>query len=298
MGKVFRLSSTKQVDLDIGIVKVPVTNIGVEEVLAMASVMTFVHVVASSLLVVRTEMKAPTKCITNHVLREDLRHCVSDGIQHCDEGLASIETHTNILHAAESTEAVWAMTPQHARTWMKGSRAALVQVEVAMYSQCVRDLQSLAQLVEKHCPKYSHFLNDTTFSTSLAKKHLLAHAFKDSLGQDAALLFWSIAQVVQIAIDFGLPPPDKNKLSADILEHANLTYSAAKEAVLCAAAANVVINFTGDARNIAAKTLVNTKSAGLPKALLAALQVFGDKAAASTLPLPRPLAASAEKAKA
>jgi hypothetical protein len=177
MGKVFLLNSTKQVDLDIGIVKVPITNIGVEEVLAMASVMTFVHEVASSLLVVRTEMKVPTKCITNHVLREDLRQCVSDGIQHCDEGLASIETHTNNLHASESTEAVWAMTPQHARTWMKGSRAALVQVEVAMYSQCVRDLQFLAQVVEKHCPKYSHFCNDTTFSTSLAKNtslHMLS----------------------------------------------------------------------------------------------------------------------------
>ena len=88
----FRLSSTEKVDLDVGIVKVPIESVGAEEVLAMASVMSSVHSVAACLLVVRTAMKAPSKCIADHVLREDLRQCVSDGIRRCDEGIASIET--------------------------------------------------------------------------------------------------------------------------------------------------------------------------------------------------------------
>lgn len=281
MEKIFHLSATKQVDLEIGIVKVPIEGVGVDEVLAMVTVLDFVHNIASAMLVARSEMKVPSKCIVNHVCREDLRKCISDGILQCDEGLASMETHTNILLAAESTGAVWAMSIHNAKTWMKGCRAVLMQVEVAMFSQCARDLQMLAQLVEKHCPKYSHFCNDSTFSTALAKKHLLGHAFKDSLAQEAGALFRSIAQLVQIAIDFGLPPPDKNKLSADIIERANLTYASAKEAVLCTAAANVIISFTGEQRNSIARDLVASKGPMLPKALLAALKEFADKAPAA-----------------
>ena len=81
-----------------------------------------------------------------------------------------------------------------------------------------------------------------------------------------------------------MPLFEKNKTSSEIFEHANLTYGAAKEAVLCTAAANVIINFSGDDRNATAKSLVSTKASSLPKALLAALKEYADKAQGLDLP--------------
>ena len=83
---------------------------------------------------------------------------------------------------------------------------------------------------------------------------------------------------MQIAIDFGLPSPENNKTSSEIFEHANLTYGAAKEAVLCTAAANVIFNFSGDDINATAKSLVSTKASSFPKALLAALKEYAGNA--------------------
>ena len=102
--------------------------------------------------------------------------------------------------------------------------------------------------------------------------------FKDSFVAEAAVLFRSIAQVVQIAIDFGLPPPEKNKTSSDIFEHSNLTHGAAKEAVLRTAAANVIIKFSEGDRNATAKSLVGTKASSFQKALLDDLKEYADNA--------------------
>ena len=89
---------------------------------------------------------------------------------------------------------------------------------------------------------------------------------------------------MQIAIDFALPSTEKNKTSSEIFEHANLTYGAAKEAVLCTAATNVILNFSGDDRNKTAKNLVSTKGSSFPKGFLTALKEYADKAPGLVLP--------------
>ena len=53
---------------------------------------------------------------------------------------------------------------------------------------------------------------------------------------------------------------------------------------MCTAAANVIINFSGDDRNKTAKNLVRTKGSSFPKGLLNALKEYADKAPGLDLP--------------
>ena len=109
MQKVFKLGDIKRVDLKIGLVQAPADQVGADEVLAVVGLMTIVHNVACTLLVVRVEMKSPSNCLANRVVRADIKKCVTSGIQQCDEGLVSIETQANILIAAESVHDLLAM---------------------------------------------------------------------------------------------------------------------------------------------------------------------------------------------
>ena len=291
MQKVFKLGDIKRVDLKIGLVQAPADQVGADEVLAVVGLMTIVHNVACTLLVVRVEMKSPSNCLANRVVRADIKKCVTSGIQQCDEGLVSIETQASILIAAESVTAAWRMGIQGIKNWLKGSRVALQQVASTIFSQCVRDLEGLSQTVAKLCPKYNHFCNDVAFSSALARKHLLGHVFKDQLLKEAGVLWRSISQLVPLAAELSLDHPSKNKVSSEVVEQANMTYQAAKHAIMCTAACNIIINFDGDTRIAKASDFCEKKGSLLPKALHAALK---EHRSASAMKAPSGLAMKEE----
>jgi hypothetical protein len=194
------------------------------------------------------------------------------GIQQCDEALALIELRSNALEAAEATCACFELGLQRAKTWCKRARSALAEIHVNRYSQCVVDLTALAMKVEKHTPKFDHFLNDTTCSVGLVRRHLLQHPAKDNLGKEAVCLFKAMLQLASVAHAFGLRRPQENPSHKDAVEHADFVYKSAKRAVTCIVAANALLNFGVVEFAQEGAKLVEQRGAELPKALLNALQ--------------------------
>jgi len=142
--------------------------------------------------------------------------------------------------------------------------------------QLVLHCQLVAQQVEKHTPRYEHFINDATFVQSLAKRHLVQGSHKD-LNIEVVDLFRSISEVAASAIKFGLPDPSKDPLYGEILQHAKCIFDSGKKAVTVITACTIALTYTGEKQQLEAEAMVKRRSDQLPVALASHLADLGAK---------------------
>ena len=91
-----------------------------------------------------------------------------------------MEADSKLLQCAQdlARPIAWPLSLSDATVWLKTAAAVVEQIRERILNQTVQLVQSLAVQVEKHTPRYDHFINDTTFVPNLARKHLL-HGCKE-----------------------------------------------------------------------------------------------------------------------
>ena len=80
MRDLFNKTNTATIDLIKGIVKSPVTNVGMDAVMSMCSRVTWVHGCASVMLYLRQELTVVSGALVEHVLRDDIKHALAVGL--------------------------------------------------------------------------------------------------------------------------------------------------------------------------------------------------------------------------
>ena len=273
MRALFHQTKTTAVDVGVGISREAVMDIGVDEVLSMCQVMSFVHSVVCVMLFLRMELRNLSDALADHVLRQDIREALTYGLDQCDCGLADIDSNERMLHAAAALPVPWIWQVAGMTAWLQKVRSTLLEVRSKIFIACVHDIHDFSRTVEKHIPKYDHFCNAKTFAAGLARKNLLGHPFRSTLGHECSTLFHAQAQLGEIEVAFGMGDTKNNPELKDAYEHASLTFESAKKALLVIAGVNVALEYSGDAQSTEAKKLVDNRSADLPKALLAVLKL-------------------------
>ena len=273
MRALFHQTKTTAVDLGVGISREAVMDIGVDEVLSMCQVMSFVHSVVCVMLFLRMELRNLSDALADHVLRQDIREALTYGLDQCDCGLADIVSNERMLHAAAALPVPWIWQVAGMTAWLQKVRSTLLEVRSKIFIACVHDIHDFSRIVEKHIPKYDHFCNAKTFAAGLARKNLLGHPFRSTLGHECSTLFHAQAQLGEIEVAFGMGDTKNNPELKDAYEHASLTFESAKKALLVIAGVNVALEYSGDAQSTEAKKLVDSRWADLPRALLAVLKL-------------------------
>ena len=273
MRALFHQTKTTAVDFGVGISREAVMDIGVDEVLSMCQVMSFVHSVVCVMLFLRMELRNLSDALADHVLRQDIREALTYGLDQCDCGLADIDSNERMLHAAAALPVPWIWQVAGMTAWLQKVRSTLLEVRSKIFIACVHDIHDFSRIVEKHTPKYDHFCNAKTFAAGLARKNLLGHPFRSTLGHECSTLFHAQAQLGEIEVAFGMGDTKNNPEFKDAYEHASLTFESAKKALLVIAGVNVALEYSGDAQSTEAKKLVDNRWADLPKALLAVLKL-------------------------
>ena len=273
MRALFHQTKTTAVDVGVGISREAVMDIGVDDVLSMCQVMAFVHSVVCVMLFLRMELRNLSDALADHVLRQDIREALTYGLDQCDCGLADIVSNERMLHAAAALPVPWIWQVAGMTAWLQKVRSTLLEVRSKIFIACVHDIHDFSRTVEKHIPKYDHFCNAKTFAAGLARKNLLGHPFRSTLGHECSTLFHAQAQLGEIEVAFGMGDTKNNPEFKDAYEHASLTFESAKKALLVIAGVNVALEYSGDAQSTEAKKLVDSRWADLPRALLAVLKL-------------------------
>ena len=268
--KCFQLIDGKTVMVDV-LLTGEAASVGKDEVQVMCSLLCVVHEIAAAFLYLAGEVKQPEACLRKHELRADLLDTLDFAEHKCDEGFATIDSDSNIFLAMGASPVCWAMPAPAIKRWLQGARSLVAEFRSRFYRQCVLDTQRLALVVEKRTPKYDHFCNDKTLAQQFVKR-LMQHSFKDDLPHDVLALYQSMSQAGAISVRFGLLCPREDPATKELMEHADITFSAGKKAVAVTASANILWGMTGQQQKDEAEAMVKKRGGLLPKALLAELE--------------------------
>lgn len=240
-----------------------------EDILAGLGLLTRMHEVSCGMLFLGSELRGPP---TAGFSQNDLRGDVCYALDFCEEVIN--ETTTSIasdinMFASLAKGGDWVVTSSLVDSWMKTALAVVVEVRNRLYAIAVDTTEKQASSLEKHTPRFDHFLNDTMFNHSLSKKHLLPQASRFDLGAETVKLFHCIKQLGMLSARFDLGDARTIPMSKETLEYADIVFKAARQAVTVSAGVNAVLNMTGTSQRAAAQKLLDTKRGQLPKALLA-----------------------------
>ena len=181
--------------------------------MSMCQVMSFVHSVVCVMLFLRMELRNLSDALADHVLRQDIREALTYGLDQCDCGLADIVSNERMLHAAAALPVPWIWPVDGMTAWLQKVRSALLEVRSKIFIACVHDIHDFSRTVEKHTPRYDHFCNAKTFAAGLARKNLLGHPFRSTLGHECSTLFHAQAQLGEIEVAFGMGDTKNNRSS-------------------------------------------------------------------------------------
>jgi hypothetical protein len=166
----------------------------------------------------------------------------------------------------------WMITTTACTSWLQVARALVREVRTQLFNAAVDDAQTHAGVVEKHIPKYDHYINDAMFSHSLARKHLTPATSRYDLGAETVVLFQCIKQLGVLSEKFSLEDPRQSSTSKDALHYADVVFGAARDALTVTAAVSCCLNFSGEEQKSAAIKILASKHQHFPKSLVAALQ--------------------------
>ena len=245
----------------------------------LLSLYTHMHEIAGMITMVIGEMRDPSKCIAAGTVRQDLEMALQFASHRCLEAQCMMETDIKLLQCAQdlARPIAWPLSLSDATVWLKTAAAVVEQIRERILNQTVQLVQSIAVQVEKHTPRYDHFINDTTFVPNLARKHLLHGCKEKELFAECVELFQSIQQVAVVAKRFQMRSPKEDAKMNDVLVHGECVFTSAKTAATVMTACRVVLVYTGQEQYDEASKLLQKWQGVMPIALVAQLASLAAK---------------------
>ena len=233
---------------------------------------TTVHASACALLFLRFELPDAAASLVNHSVRPDVSFALDFVESQAQNIRWRLQNDANIFKSPEAKPTVWKHPWHYLQMWVSASAKAATAVRQLIYRAVVLDVQQLAQQVEKHTPKFDHFLNDKTFGRTLIRRHLLHNPYRDSLGKESVDLFHGLSQLGALNGTANSNLRTKGEATHDeIVDYARSVFASAKLAVTVTAAVHVCLVLSGPDQKAQATLLVQKKADELPKTLLAEL---------------------------
>ena len=123
---------------------------------------TRVHASACALLFLRLELSDAVASLVNHGVRLGVS-LVLDFVESQAHSIRwRLQADANIFKSPEAKPTAWKHPLYYLQMWVSASAKAAI-VRQLIYRTVVLNVQQLAQQVEKHTPKFEHFLNDKAF---------------------------------------------------------------------------------------------------------------------------------------
>ena len=274
MQQVLSTSPVSRLDLGTSLLREPLKDLPKDEICAMLDLVNHLHKAASASLFLGNELNEVASAIAQHKVRADLKTALDVMGQACAEASERMEADRNMVNCLEALPtAVWRMNVGQLRSWFSVAKSVVAEIYGRMLGALVADGHSLAQQVEKHTPKYDHFLNDKVMITGLVRKHLLKNKGVEVLWGEIVALFQVTASIADFAAKAGLPDPKaEGATHAEAMEFIGLAYAEAKKTLQATAGARICIDCTGAEQASQAEGYLKKPNLVLPKALRNALE--------------------------
>ena len=191
----------------------------------------------------------------------------------CLEAESFMQADVTILQCASdlARPVAWPVGLHTARSWLKNCEVVIEQIRFRIVSQTVQWVQVLAAKIEKHTPRYDHFINETKFVPNLAKKHLLAGNKEKELLAECVDLFKAIAQVAEVAKKYNMASPKDDPKFRDALEHGEAVFEGGKKAATVITTCRVALVYKDQEQSDEAAKILAKWRAVLPGALVSEL---------------------------
>ena len=277
--KVLAYHHGPQLAVECCVVSTGKADIPKEELLAMMSLYTHIHEVAGVLQMTITEMRDPGKCLANGVVREDIEQALVFAEGRCLEAESMMKADCTLLQCAEDlpSPVAWPLGLSVVRNWLRAASAVVQQVRLRILNQAVQHVRTMTLRVEKHTPRFDHFINEKHFVHNLCRKHLLqCHKDKELLSE-CVQLYQAMSQVGAKAKQYGMPNPKLEPKTADILEYGDVVFQSGKKASIVITACTIALVYKGNEQLEEAKKMLAKWSTVLPAALVAHLTSLSGK---------------------
>jgi hypothetical protein len=157
----------------------------------------------------------------------------------------------------------WAFGPSEMHAWLQASAAVLGVMAARAVVRAVGQVWQRARALSSRLPSYGHYVNEDTWSATLAAKHLVKpQAYMDALAKEAAAVYRGTAEVAKL--QRLLEVESLPETAQEQIKEASAIFTAAKGAVGVMTAASVVLVLKGEEQAKAARAL---QGRALPKAL-------------------------------
>lgn len=163
----------------------------------------------------------------------------------------------------------WAAPIPSAKSWFEAANVAARSASRLILSKLVASTTVLARELAAATPPTAHIVSDELWNARLAKQQLLGWPSRDSLNTKSLGLFHMLGDCSRVHASWGVSPElASDPEYEDDLASARAVFAAAKSAVLTIAAANVVLEMSGQAQKDKAMELVRAQNSQVPKALM------------------------------
>ena len=176
------------------------------------------------------------------------------------------------------TVASWAVAIPKVQSWAEAMSVAVGTAKREILKAAATSGLSFAEALKERIPQYTHFLNDTCYTKSLAKKNLLLHPNRQSLAADCAKLWHCVHSASAAATSWGLPALNADSAFTEEVQTIDAVIKDGRLAVAVIAGVNVVQELSGSQQATQAAALIDMNIEGLPKMLVAAVTELSRKA--------------------
>ena len=249
-----------------------------DKAIVMFTLTKLAHEASSVLLLVWTEVRQPQDFIAEHKLRADLAKALLFAESACQEAEGLIESEMDAIKAIESLQVPWRLPVSALTAWFADCLRVIKELRRRAFAAHVADTHALAQQVDRHTPKYDHFLNDNTFQKSLVRKHLLNNSNIKQLNVEIVALFRALEHMGELSAQFGYENPRKDIDHKEVLEYIDLVWAAGKRTLVVVAAVTVALATTGPGQATQAQAFLSKDRSGMPAALLEEIRKIANPA--------------------
>jgi len=160
-----------------------------------------------------------------------------------------------------------------AKDWFQCARGLMPLVCKVVLVKLVGSVAALSVEVAKCTPKVDHIVGTDSFNSKLARSSLLGWPSRKQLNDKAILLFHGIADCGRLHAQWALSPDleTDEDVNADF-KSARSVFTSARQAMMAIAAANILLELSGEERAAKAEDLLNRKRAELPEILIKELE--------------------------
>lgn len=264
---VLKLSPVTKLDLDSSLAKEPATGLPRDEVAAMIDLVHLLHFAGCSMLFLGAALPEPSHAISQDTVRSDILRAIDFGETACQDAVNSIQASLNLLNSASDFPVQWRMPLPHLKCWFGMCKLFMKDLRTRILDAMICHVHQMALKVEKHTPKFDHFVSETEFIRALVKRHLLENKLVAGLGPEVLALFQASKRCTEIAESFGLPDPKESEPHKESIQHIGIVYSEAKKTMQVVAGCKIVMTMSGKGQQSEAFKLLQRSSLAIPKAL-------------------------------